>query len=453
VTKVTVSLPVLHDDQIRAYQLKKDRRGGDWDRNAGGRFKAVRCGRRWGKTMFDETWICSAAARGLLGGWFAPDYKTLSEAYAEIYDILEPIIKTSSKNEGVIRTKTGGRIDFWTLENERAGRSRKYHRSVIDEAAFTKSNMLDIWERSIKPTLLDYQGQCLVTSNTNGVDPENFFWQICNEPKHGFIEYHAPSWNNPTIPSRLPGETEEEWIPRRQAIFDDLRARELPMVFAQEYAAEFVDWSGVAFFDLGKWLVDGHPVEAPAHCDAIFAVIDTASKTGTNNDGTGVLWCARNQYVGTPLILLDYDIRQIEGASLEDWLPSVQQRGEELAAQCGARRGFVGSFIEDKSSGIILIQQARKRRLAVHAIDSKLTAMGKDERAISVSGYFHRGEVKLARYAYDKVFMYKGTTRNHLVSQVTSFRIGDKDAARRADDLLDCFCYAIALSLGDRSGF
>ena len=70
-----------------------------------------------------------------------------------------------------------------------------------------------------------------------------------------------------------------------------------------------------------------------------------------------------------------------------------------------------------------------------------------------MSGYHYRGDVKISQHAYDKTFAYKGTTRNHLVSQVTSFRVGDPDAGRRADDLLDCYCYGIALALGDNKGF
>ena len=452
--EITVELPVLHDDQVKAYLLKADARGGEWDVNAGGRLKAIRCGRRWGKTDFGKTWAADGAIRGEIIGWFAPEYKILSEVYEEILDLLEPVTTASNKGAGVIRTMGGGRIDFWSLENERAGRSRKYHRVVVDEAAFTKNTaMMDIWKRSIFPTLLDYAGRALITSNTNGVDTENFFWRICNQPEHGFIEYHAPSWNNPYVPAQIAGESHESWLERRDAVFADLRAKEHPMVFAQEYAAEFVDWSGVAFFDLDKLLMDGQPVDVPARCDLVFAVMDSATKTGSGNDGTGVTYWARSRHGPIPLILLDYDLVQIEGALLETWLPTVIQRLEGWAQRCGSRFGSGGVHIEDKASGEILIQQARRRGLAAKAIDSRLTALGKDERAISVSGYHYRGDVKICRDAYDKTFMYKGATRNHLISQVTSFRVGDKDAAKRADDLLDAYCYGIALALGDNQGF
>jgi hypothetical protein len=47
---------------------------------------------------------------------------------------------------------------------------------------------------------------------------------------------------------------------------------------------------------------------------------------------------------------------------------------------------------------------------------------------------------------------YKRTSRNHLSDQIESFRIGDKDS-KREDDLLDTFCYGIAIGLGNSEGF
>jgi hypothetical protein len=64
-----------------------------------------------------------------------------------------------------------------------------------------------------------------------------------------------------------------------------------------------------------------------------------------------------------------------------------------------ARHGSLGAFIEDKNSGTILLQQVLRRGTPAQAIDSKLTAVGKDERAISVSGHVFRGEVKYTEHA------------------------------------------------------
>jgi hypothetical protein len=78
--------------------------------------------------------------------------------------------------------------------------------------------------------------------------------------------------------------------------------------------------------------------------------------------------------------------------------------------------------------------------------------MGKDERAISVSGYVHRGLVKYTARAFEKTIIYKRHSRDHLLDQVESFRIGDRGSDCE-DDLLDTFCYGIALALGNSEGF
>ena len=100
----------------------------------------------------------------------------------------------------------------------------------------------------------------------------------------------------------------------------------------------------------------------------------------------------------------------------------------------------------------MLLQQAYRRRLPAAKIESRLTALGKDERALSVSGYVHQCLVKYTEPAFNKVVEYKHNLRNHLLDQVESFRIGDK-RSHREDDLLDTFCYGIALALGNGEGF
>ena len=458
--EIIVTLPTLHPGQIKAFRATRpsERQLGldpAFAENSGGRFKAIRCGRRWGKSLMGETWLSDGAIKGYPNAIFAPDYKKISEIYQDIYDILKPVISRSSKTAGVIRTITGGRIDFWTLENDSAGRSRKYKRVFIDESAFTKPNMLDVWARSIKPTLLDLSGECITASNTNGIDPNNFLYAICNDPKHGFIEFHAPSIDNPLVPERMKGESESDHIARRLAEFAAIRAKEHPLVWRQEYEADFVDWGGVAFFSIDKWLDEmGRPTPMPAHCDRVFAVVDSAVKTGSANDGTAVIYLARNQYTGIPLVILDWDIIQVESDLLTTWLPKVVlPRLDELAKQTGAREGSRGVWIEDRSSGQTLLQHGKRQGWPVHAIDSKFTSLGKDERAIAVSGHHHQGLIKIAEFAHNKTSSYKGTTRNHLETQVAGFRIGDKDAARRADDLLDAYAYSVSLALGNNKGY
>jgi hypothetical protein len=443
-----MSLGRLHSGQAAAFCALQ-----------GHRFKALRCGRRFGKTDLAKIWISEGLVRGWECAWFAPQHRTWSEVYSELAIDLRPIMDRSSKQAGVMRTRTGGRLDFWTLENSIAGRGRRYRRIVIDEAAFAKDgdnkvegSMMSVFEKSIKPTLYDYGGEVLVCSNSAGKNPDNFFYNICTDPRYGFHEFHATTMDNPLLPKRLTHEDESRWLERRGQFQDDLVKNNDPLVYAQEYLADFVDWSGAAFFSRDNLLVNGQPSPYPTNCDGVFAVIDTASKTGTANNATAVTYFATNQHSGVPLLILDWDTVQIEGATLETWLPSVSNRLEELSRMCHARAGSLGAWIEDKNSGTILLQQSRNRGMMANPIESKLTAMGKDERAISVSGYVHRGLVKYTQHAFDKTSIYKGKSRNHLVEQIESFRIGDKDS-NREDDLLDTFCYGIIISLGNNEGF
>jgi hypothetical protein len=209
---------------------------------------------------------------------------------------------------------------------------------------------------------------------------------------------------------------------------------------------------GGIFFDLGQLLVNHQPIEWPNLCDTVFAIIDTATKTGNEHDGTAVTYFATNAHgTGFPLMILDYDYNQIEGSLLESWLPTVFRNCKEYAEKCRARFGSIGVLIEDKASGMVLLQQAARKGWPARPIDSDLTSVGKTERAISVSGYVNRGKVKFTRPAFDKIVTYKGVTLNHLVHQVKRFRVGDKDMID--DDLLDTFTYGIAVSLGNSEGF
>jgi len=410
-----IQLPVLHQGQQRMLQQST-------------RFTAVRCGRRWGKSFTLETIAASYASNGMRAGIFAPTYKTVSEQFTSIATHLDPIIKSSNSGQGAIRTINGGHVDTWSLDhNKRAGRGRKYHVVLLDETAFNGPDMMDIWRLAIKPTLLDYRGRAFVFSTPNGVDEENFFYQVCTNPKYGFTEYYAPTSDNPEM-------SKEELA--------DLQRTELPEAFGQEYGAQFIDWSGTAIIQLQPFVAD------PVRCDYVVAIIDSAIKDGVQHDGTGVSYFARNMYDTSkpPLVLIDWELHQIQGGSLINWLPTVHQRVAALARQCGAVQQDIGIprvFIEDKASGSILLQQCRDLSLPVSSIPSAFTAMGKDARAMAISSYAYLGKVRFSEYAYHKQQEFKKKVQNHQLTQVTTFRLGDKDASKRADDLLDTFCYGI----------
>lgn len=195
------------------------------------------------------------------------------------------------------------------------------------------------------------------------------------------------------------------------------------------------------------------PVPTPIRVNYVFAVIDTAAKSGKKHDGLAVTYFARSvlNTLNSPLVILDWDLKQLNGALLETWLPNVFTRLEELALECQAFEGSKGAWIEDASSGIVLLQQATNKGLDVHAIDTKLTSLGTNERAINCEGYVYGGKVKFSEAAYTRVVTYKGVTKNHLLGQILKFSPSVVDQG--ADDSLNTFTYGCALSLGNSEGY
>jgi hypothetical protein len=202
------------------------------------RFNVATCGRRFGKTMFGLEQILFEAGGALDGypvGWFAPTYKYLADVWKDAERTCGAITHRINRTEMRIELVTGGVIDFWTLEDENAGRGRKYRRVVIDESAHAK-NLRQAWLFSISPTLNDYKGDAWFISTPNG---RNFHYELhmMGDARNVKRDPEWQSWQMPTTENPFIDPQEiEKWRPR------------LPeRVFAQEYLAAFIDTGGGVF--------------------------------------------------------------------------------------------------------------------------------------------------------------------------------------------------------------
>jgi hypothetical protein len=194
------------------------------------------------------------------------------------------------------------------------------------------------------------------------------------------------------------------------------------------------------------------PAQWPTLCQSVFAVMDTANKVGKNHDGTGITYYALTQFPEPNLRILDWDLIQIQANLLINFIPQVFDRLEELARETNAQMGAAGAWIEDAASGTVLLQQAQALSLNVHAIESKLTSLGKDARAVNVSGYIYKGQCKITKPAYEKTCIYHGKNKNHLWAQATGYRVG-QGTTNDEDEMFDTLCYGVELGLGDNSMF
>jgi hypothetical protein len=236
----------------------------------------------------------------------------------------------------------------------------------------------EIWPKSIKPTLLTTKGRATSFQHPTAWTRE-LFYAICHNKSLGFIEHHAPTSSNPFVP---PEELEREGRITIRAC----SARSFWPSSSTGPPLCSTSANGLRVRNQDQ------PVDYPEMCEAVFAVMDTAVKGGTEHDGTAVVYYAVDTRPGrTRLTILDWDVVQIDGALLETWLPSVFEHLNELSGQCVAINGSLGVFIEDASMGSILLQKGESLGWPVNKIESALTSKGKDERAIMASGYHYRG--------------------------------------------------------------
>lgn len=188
------------------------------------RFNGISCGRRFGKSALAENLLIESSLASMPVAYFAPTYKLLEVTYNDILHSVEPLVLRKNDRQ-FIELIGGGRIDFWSLENELAGRSRKYKRIIVDEAAFVK-NLWKRWTESLRATLSDYKGDAWFLSTPKG---KNDFYKICskgmtNAP--GWAYFNMPTLTNPYID---PYEIENA-------------KKDMPeFAFAQEYEAKFLD--------------------------------------------------------------------------------------------------------------------------------------------------------------------------------------------------------------------
>jgi hypothetical protein len=203
---IRLQVPGLHPGQASIYRERK-------------RFNVLECGRRFGKTVLGERLAGDRALeKAQPVGWFAPTYKILDDATEQLVEMYRPAITDWRKQARRIEFMGGGSIEFWSLQDENAGRSRKYGRVILDEAGLSK-NLREAWEGAIRPTLTDLEGDGWFLGTPKG---HNYFHRLY---LRGETEPEWASWRR--------GQSDNPHIPAAEM---EAARRELPReVFEQEY--------------------------------------------------------------------------------------------------------------------------------------------------------------------------------------------------------------------------
>lgn len=190
-------------------------------------------------------------------GWFAPSYKILDEAWRDLRRTLKPVERHANANDRRLELITGGVIEFWSLEDADAGRSRKYKRVAIDEAAMCR-HLEAAWTGAIRPTLTDLKGDADFYSTPKGRD---YFWKAfvrgVDPLETEWESFQLPTSANPFID---PAEIEAA-------------RRELPdRIFRQEYLAEFLEDAGGVFRCVSEAIDRGRVLPEPKRAVGAYAL-------------------------------------------------------------------------------------------------------------------------------------------------------------------------------------
>ena len=344
-------------------------------RNAN-RFNTVACGRRFGKTTLA---IALAAAGGphipgaiatqtpLDVGWFAPTYRLLDEAFRSMLRFARAyVVKSNANAPQRIEFSPGTALDFWTLEDKEAGRSRRYGLVIVDEASLSR-NLREAWEQAIRPTLSDYRGGAWFFGTPKGRNYFHELYSYGSDPRRvEWASHHAPTAANPFI---HPAEIESA-------------RRDLPeRVFMQEYEAVFLESGGGVFRRVLDAVDDTLPTDPHVARDPV--------------DGRafviGVDWARHNDF--TVFTVLDAKTRSVVAVD--------RFTGIEYAVQLARLKALHSRFTnapiiaESNSMGGPLIEQLRRERLPVREFQT--TSASKAAIIESLSLAFEKGELRIPR--------------------------------------------------------
>jgi hypothetical protein len=89
-------------------------------------------------------------------------------------------------------------------------------------------------------------------------------------------------------------------------------------------------------------------------------------------------------------------------------VPSFVQTNDTLL-QCYL--ALAGAMTEDQATASVLSQQRQELGSPAYAMDSKLTAMGKEECAIPASPFVVAGGLKITEQVYNKVKGHRSAAR------------------------------------------
>ncbi|HBA86299.1 MAG TPA: hypothetical protein DCZ95_19640, partial [Verrucomicrobia bacterium] len=214
------------------------------------RFRAVCCGRRFGKTRFAAAELLDIGCeRGGLFAWIAPTYFIAERGERALTTIGGDFVQFKGQNPRRAFFKGAGEpseVLFLSADNPDTILGEGYDGVIVDEAARIEGQ---VWQQYIRPALADRLGWALFITTPKG---RNWFFDIHTRGRDPseteYASFTFPSNSNPYFP-------QSEW--------DEAKRTTPADIFRQEYEAEFLEDSAGVFHNIERCLI---PTD---HCSLI----------------------------------------------------------------------------------------------------------------------------------------------------------------------------------------
>lgn len=288
----TIRLPRLHPKQLEVARHPA-------------RFKALVCGRRWGKTRLGVGLGLETCLRGGRVWWVAPTYSQSSIAWRLAQPMAAQIPGSTIRVADMALLFPGGG-EFWfkSADKPQNLRGEGLDLLVMDEADFIDG---DVWEQALRPTLADRKGRALFISSPN---VENGWFHRIVQRGEG-VDPQWKSWSFPsnTNPFLDPAEIE------------DARKALPSIVFRREFGAEFVSSGGARV--QRAWLKTSTPafgLHVTMGVDLAISTKDGADYSAVavlGRGSEGITWVLDVQRLRAPF----HQVLQFIRALAEKWNP------------------------------------------------------------------------------------------------------------------------------------
>lgn len=385
----------------------------------------------------------------------------------------DTLIKQSSKNvknilaSPAFQSFSGGlplrqdsqKAEYWQTEPKKGAMGGAYRASTLS-GALTGFGFgvkgLDVWggcciiddplkaslvtSRSEINTCKDFYLNALISRRNNPKAPFIMIMQRLDpDDLTGYVlENEADDWEQLKL-SALNEETGEAlWEETMSAEVLLKMKKSAPTVYYGQYQQEPIVLGGEVI--QSDWFQYYNTNEYYAYQN-IYGVCDTAQKKGESNDFTVMqLW---GLTYDNSIHLLDMVRGKFDAVELEKVFVSTWEKWSKFADIPP-----YGIYIEDKSSGIGLIQTLRTKtsipfipiqRARYKSEDGIEVKADKYSRALAACPHIASGRVKLPNNAHDEI-------SSTVLSETSAFR---SDLKHKHDDIVDCVCDACNIAFGN----